>query len=477
MALISGKQLKSNSIALAKLANIGSGQLIIGQGTGSPVTAVTISGEVSLANNGEITISSGVIGLSHLSTGLVDTQGANSSILPTSDTTIPTSSLVKSYVDSAISGIPGTTVDYAALYASGSIVTDFTGTLTDTVPSSDAVKSYVDQSIQGLDVKEAAKCLLTGGMAVGAITAVTLGEIKLSASFLDAIDGVSLSVGERVLVNTTQSGYTKYNGIYDVSALVAGDGYMHLVRSADADNTPGSEVTNGMFCAVLYGDTYAATSWILRVSGSVTLDTTPLQFVQFAAATQLTIKSNGGLTNSGTNELALDLDNLVAYASAAALGTDYVQSDVLKLIVANSTEGFTKTATLEDIRNVIVKNSSSTGLDGSDSYIRVKGTVTDSYTYSGSDSSGNDVKISSLTFTSAPNGEVQVFVNGMKQVVSYSTTSGSGDCFFAASSATAQSSARAKNSIVANDVLFWNGTTAGFNLSSGDVIEMVYMPK
>jgi hypothetical protein len=87
------------------------------------------------------------------------------------------------------------------------------------------------------------------------------------------------------------------------------------------------------------------------------------------------------------------------------------------------------------------------------------------------------VKISSLTFTSAPNGEVQVFVNGMKQVVSYSTTSGSGDCFFAVSSATAQSSARAKNSIVANDVLFWNGTTAGFNLSSGDVIEMVYMPK
>jgi len=461
--LISGKQLKNSSIGLDKIVSLDEGKIIIGQ-NGASASAQTISGAITLAANGVTTLGA-VVNDTNLAAGFLETQAANTSVMPDSETTIPSASLVKNFVESSISGV---TVDYTALNASGSVATTlFTGTLTDTLPSSDAVKSYVDQNIQGLDVKEAVKVTLTGMDAVGTITAVTLGEIKLSASFLDEIDGVSLSLNDRVLVNTDESGKTKYNGIYTVSALVAaGDGYMHLTRATDADNTPGNEVSNGMFCAVLYG-TYAGTSWILRVASSVDLDTTPLLFVQFAGATQLTTALNGGLTISGSNEIALDITNLSAFSGSVAPATD------LLVINDGAASGGERKITVATIVDGIIGN----GLSAASGVIAVDGSVVQSVTYSGSTTSGNAAKINSVAFDLAPNGKVQVFVNGIAQNVSYSTTSGDGDCFFASSSATAQTSAKAEGSILAGDVLFWNGTTAGFNIESSDEIKLVYMPK
>ena len=464
--LISGKQLKNSSIGLDKIVNLDEGKIIIGQ-DGASAIAQAISGDITLTALGTVTLGA-VVDSTKLAANFLQTQATYSGVLQADDDKISSSSLVKSYVDSAISGIPGTTVDYDALVATSSVATTlFTGTLTDTLPSSDAVKAYVDQNIQGLDVKEAVKVTLTGNDAVGVITSVTLGEIKLSASFLDEIDGVSLGLNDRVLVNTDESGKTKYNGIYTVSALIAGDGYMHLTRATDADNTPGTgEVSNGMFCAVLYG-TYAGTSWILRVATAVTLDTTPLLFVQFASASQLTIKANGGLTNSGSNELAIDITNLTAFAGSVALTTD------LLVINDGAASGGERKITVADL----IADVGGNGLTVTSGVIAVDGSIVQTVSYSSSTTSGNAAKISSVAFSSAPNGNVQVFVNGIAQNVSYSTTSGDGDCFFAASSATAQSSARASGSILASDVLFWNGTTAGFNIESGDEIKLVYMPK
>jgi hypothetical protein len=464
--LISGKQLKNSSIGLDKIVNLDEGKIIIGQ-DGAAASAQAISGDITLAANGAVALGA-VVDSTKLAANFLQTQATYAGVLQTDDDKISSSSLVKSYVDGAIAAIPGTTVDYAALDASSSISTDLTaGGLSNTVPSSDAVKSYVDQNIQGLDVKEAVKLTLTGSSVTGAITSISSGIIELSSSYPNLIDGVSVSLNDRVLVNTPESGFEKYNGIYTVSTLwVDGVSNLRLTRATDADNTPGNEVSNGMFCAVLYG-TYAGTSWILRVASAITLDTTALTFVQFASASQLTIKANGGLTNSGSNELAIDITNLTAFAGSVALTTD------LLVINDGAASGGERKITVSDL----IANVGGDGLTVTSGVIAVDGSIVQTVSYSSSTTSGNAAKISSVAFSSAPNGNVQVFVNGIAQNVSYSTTSGDGDCFFAASSATAQSSARASGSILASDVLFWNGTTAGFNIESGDEIKLVYMPK
>ena len=463
--LISGKQLKNNSIDLSKLVNLDAGKVIIGQ-DGDSALALSLAGDVTLTSAGTITLGS-VVDATKLASGFLVTDAVQFGVMTNDDDTIPSSLLVKNFVETSISNIPGVTVDYATLDDSGSVASDlFSGPLTDTLPSSAAVKAYVDQSIQGLDVKEAVKVLL--GDAASGISAYSISGVSyIRFAGPSTIDGQSVSTGDRVLVNKSSS--RELNGIYDLVAQPAGadSGYVYLKRSEDADNTPGNEVSNGMFCAVLYGTSYAATSWILRVNSAVTLDVTELTFVQFSAATQLTIKSNGGLTNSGSNELAIDLTNLVAFSGTLAPTTD------LLVINDGATSGGERKITISSVVDAITGN----GLTATNGVIAVDGTVTQVVTYSGSTSSGNEFKISSVAFSGAPNGKVQVYVNGISQNVSYSTTVGNGDCFFAASTETSQSAARAENAIVAGDVLFWNTTTAGFAIEANDVITLVYLAK
>lgn len=467
MALISGKQLKSNSIDAAKLSNLGAGQILVGQGSSTAISAVTITGDITLSSSGSLTLNSEVVGFTELATALVDTQVDNTSIMPEDDTSIPTSSLVKNYVEGVIAAIPGTTVDYAALDASGSISTDLSaGTLSNKVPSATAVKTYVDNSIQGLDVKEAVHTILTSYSFMSATT-LTLNVYAGSSSWV--VSGHTISSGDvdRILVNSSSN--KESNGLYTVTSYDSGSGEWTLTRSSDADNTPGAEVSRGMFVSVLYG-TYAGTSWILTTDNPITLGTTQLTFAQFSGATQLTIQSGGGLGLVNTNEIGLAFNNLLAIF-------DNTLADADLFAVRQDSSGNPKKMTFANVATNLATKHAGNGLSAASGVMSVDGTVTDSYTFSGSDTSGNAVKISSLAFSIEPNGEVQVIVNGIAQVVSYSTTAGNGDCFFAASSATAQSSARAKDAIVAGDVLFWNGTTAGFNLGADDVIKLVYMPK
>ena len=63
---------------------------------------------------------------------------------------------------------------------------------------------------------------------------------------------------------------------------------------------------------------------------------------------------------------------------------------------------------------------------------------------------------------------VQVFVNG---VMADLKANKSGDCYF---SADAGSTARAFAAIAANDVLYWNGSVAGYQLDANDKITLVY---
>ena len=171
--------------------------------------------------------------------------------------------------------------------------------LADPTGDQDAVtKSYADALVTGLDVKES-------------VRAATTASITLSGT--QAVDGINLAAGDRVLVKNQTDG--TQNGLYDV---VDGGAW---TRSADADNTPSGEVTSGMYTFVEEGSTNADAGFILQTTGTITLGSTSLTFVQFTGAGQ--ISAGAGLAKTG-NTLDVgtaDVTRIVVNANDIDLAT------------------------------------------------------------------------------------------------------------------------------------------------------------
>ena len=172
-----------------------------------------------------------------------------------------------------------------------------------------ATKAYVDAVKTGLDVKDS-------------VRAATTANITLSNT--QTIDGVALSVGDRVLVKDQST--ASQNGIYVVAAGA-------WTRASDFDNTPGTEITSGAFAFVEEGTTNSDSGWVLTTDGTITLGTTSLTFVQFSGAGQ--IVAGAGLTKTGntidvvgtTNRITVNANDIdiastyVGQASITTLGT------------------------------------------------------------------------------------------------------------------------------------------------------------
>jgi hypothetical protein len=144
-----------------------------------------------------------------------------------------------------------------------------------------ATKAYVDAVKQALDIKDSVRVATTANVTIA--TGLNVG---------DAIDGVTLADGDRVLVKNQSTGTE--NGIYVAGASPA--------RAADANVS--AEVTAGMFCFVEEGTTNGDNGYVLTTNGTITLGSTALTFVQFSGAGQ--IIDGNGLVKSG-NTLNLDL--------------------------------------------------------------------------------------------------------------------------------------------------------------------------
>ena len=163
--------------------------------------------------------------------------------------------------------------------------------VTDPTQAQDAAtKAYVDAVKQALDIKDSVRVATTANITIA--TALNVG---------DAIDGVTLVDGDRVLVKNQSTG--SQNGIY-----IAGSS---PVRSTDANASV--DVTSGMFCFVEEGTVNGDNGFVLTTNDPITLDTTDLTFTQFNGAGQ--IIAGDALSKSG-NTLNFNDDNITLEVSS-----------------------------------------------------------------------------------------------------------------------------------------------------------------
>lgn len=172
------------------------------------------------------------------------------------------------------------------------------GTSTTQIATTSFVATAVDNARVGLDVKDSVRVATTA---------------NITLSNTQTIDGVALSVGNRVLVKDQSTAAT--NGIY----LVAAGAW---TRATDADVN--AEVTSGMFVFVEEGTANGDSGWVLSTDGAIVVGTTALAFSQFSGAGQ--IVAGNGLTKTGNTlnvgagtGITANADNIALTGQALAL--------------------------------------------------------------------------------------------------------------------------------------------------------------
>jgi hypothetical protein len=93
-----------------------------------------------------------------------------------------------------------------------------------------------------------------------------------------AIDGVSLSSGDRVLVKNQAT--AAQNGIYTVTTVGSGSTNWVLTRATDFNTASGTGVVEGAFTVIEEGTTQFGTLWIETGEGPFTIGTTAITFTQ-----------------------------------------------------------------------------------------------------------------------------------------------------------------------------------------------------
>jgi hypothetical protein len=168
-----------------------------------------------------------------------------------------------------------------------------------------ATKAYVDNTTAGLNFHAPVHAATTANLPAtydNGTSGVGATLTKLLPFEALVIDGHTLSVGERVLVKNQTT--ASENGIYQVTAVGDGSTAWVLTRATDSDNSPVGEMAYGDFCFVQQGSTNAGFGFILNTTGTITLGTTSISYVQFNAG-QVVIAGNG-LTEAVPGTISID---------------------------------------------------------------------------------------------------------------------------------------------------------------------------
>jgi len=185
-----------------------------------------------------------------------------------------------------------------------------------------ATKNYVDAVKTGLDPKDSVRIATTaaltatysnGTSGVGA----TLTNSGTQAAF--TVDSIVAVAGNRVLVKDQPT--ASQNGIYVVTTVGTASTNWVLTRSIDADQDP--EVTPGAFTFVEEGTNNGNNGFVCTTTGTITIGTTNINWVQFSGAGQ--VIAGDGLTKTGNTLNAVGTANRIAIsADAIDISASYV---------------------------------------------------------------------------------------------------------------------------------------------------------
>ena len=269
-----------------------------------------ISGDVTVANNGALTIANGSVENAMLAGSIANAKLTNSSI------TIGSDAVALGATQTDLNGITSLDVDNITIdgntisttNTNGNLNLDPNGTGTVDVSSAritsvatptggtDAAnKNYVDAQLQGLDVKNSVRVATTAN-----------GTLASAFANGQTVDGITLATNDRILIKDQSTG--SENGIYTVNASGA------PTRATDFDAD--SEVTGGTFFFVEEGTVNADNGFVMTNDGSVTVGTTALVFTQFSGAGQ--VIAGAALTKSG-NTLNVGVDDSSIEVNSDAL--------------------------------------------------------------------------------------------------------------------------------------------------------------
>ena len=306
-------------------------------------------------SSGDVTIKSGGVTNTQLAGSITNAKLVNSSVVIGSDTV----NLGDTITD--LNGL--TSLDVDNITVDGNVVstTDTNGdlelspngTATVIVPSgyesragfqsqSLVNKAYVDQVANGLDVKASVRVATTENLS--ATYNNSNGTLTANANGAISIDGVSLSLNDRVLVKdqTTQT----QNGFYKVTTVGSGSAAFVLTRTPDANEA--SEITGGAFTFVEEGTNNADNGYVATHNGTPTLGTDDITFDQFSGAGQ--ISAGDALSKTG-NTIDVNVDD-----SSIEVASDALQVKAL---------GITNAMLAGSIANAKLSNSTITISDGS----------------------------------------------------------------------------------------------------------------
>ena len=243
---------------------------------------------------------------------------------------------LKSYVDSAVSGLANTLdTDYIPLSdrgaANGVAALNGSGKIPDSQidESTWARKFEIDAAVAGITIKTAVQATSTQNFASVRVAGTSdqsggtgIGE-KLTASANGAlvIDGVSLVAGDRVLLKDQTD--AKQNGIYEVTNAGGSSAKAVLTRALDSDNSINGEVKEGDFVFTIGGTVNQRDGYVLLAGASrpgliFQLGTDSIVFSQFTGAIPVQIAD--GLKKNG-DVVLVDFDVVSSKTYVDTLGT------------------------------------------------------------------------------------------------------------------------------------------------------------
>jgi hypothetical protein len=153
------------------------------------------------------------------------------------------------------------------------------------------------------------------------VRVVTVSNVTLSGGAPSQVDGVTLSLNDRVLVTGQSTG--SQNGLYYVTTVGSGSNGT-WARSQDGNQT--GEIEAGMIIMVTEGNTYADTQWKLTTNDPIVIGSSDMVFVQNYSANSITSgTSNVVVANNSNVSIAVAGSNIAVFSS----GTQNITGNII----------------------------------------------------------------------------------------------------------------------------------------------------